>query len=165
MSGPDTGRTHARMLRVSTLALLLEGGVAMAVGTVTGRDGEPEPWEYGGGGLFLATLPCVTVFWFLAAVVVSAALVLPVVLLGEDLGRRLGGRPLWWHLALAALAGALAAPYAGVRGWLVAWAALSVAALLTRPARQGWFVALLVWGALAVVAVFMTGGIFLYATE
>ncbi|MFJ3780392.1 hypothetical protein [Streptomyces sp. NPDC090093] len=165
MSGPDTGRTHARMLRVSTPALLLEGGLALAVGVVTGRDGEPEAREYAGGGLFLAALPRAVVFWFLAAVVASAALVLPVVLLGEDLGRRLGGRPLWWHLALAALAGALLAPFAGVRGWLVAWAALAGAALFTRPARQGHFVSLLVWGALAVVAVFMAGGILLYATE
>ncbi|MET9930922.1 MULTISPECIES: hypothetical protein [unclassified Streptomyces] len=164
MSGPDTGRTHARMLRVSTLALLLEGGVALAVGVVTGRSGEPEAWEYDGGGLFLPSLPLVTVLWALAALAVSALLVLPVVLLGEDLGRRFGGRPLWWHLALSALAGALLAPFAGLRGWLVAWAALSVAALLTRPARQGWFVSLLVWGALAVVSVFMAGGILLHVT-
>ncbi|MGJ7420167.1 hypothetical protein AB9128_30435 [Streptomyces cinereoruber] len=137
MSGPDTGRTHARMPRVSTPALLLEGGLALAVGVVTGRDGEPEAREYAGGGLFLAALPCAVVFWFLAAVVASAALVLPVVLLGEDLGRRLGARPLWWHLALAALAGALLAPFAGVRGWLVAWAALAGAALLRDGVTSG----------------------------
>ncbi|MEV6249304.1 hypothetical protein AB0M38_24295 [Streptomyces sp. NPDC051742] len=71
MSGPDMGRTHARMLRVSTLALCLEAGAGLAV--------------------------------------------------------------------------------------------LAVAALLTRPARQGYFVSLLLWGSLAVVSVFMVGGIALYA--
>ncbi|WP_329621845.1 hypothetical protein OG357_16365 [Streptomyces sp. NBC_01255] len=162
MSGPDTGRTNARMLRVSTLALCLEAGVALAVLMTVGLSRTAETGYTYEGGLFLLALPLVSTFGVLAAFAVSAVLVLPVVLLGEDLGRRFGGRPVWWQLGLSALAGALLAPLAGVWGWLVGWAFLAVAALLTRPARQGYFVSLLLWGTLAVVSVFMVGGIALY---
>ncbi|MDV5147586.1 hypothetical protein R1T08_26300 [Streptomyces sp. SBC-4] len=163
MSGPDTGRTHARMLRVSTLALCLEAGVGLAVLMTVGLSMEPEPGEdTGGGALFLLALPFMAVFGVLAAFAVSAVLVLPGVLLGEDLGRRFGAAPVWWQLSLAGLAGALLAPLGGVWGWLVGWAFLAVAVLLTRRARQGYFVSLLVWGSLAVVSVFMVGGIVLY---
>ncbi|MFD0148382.1 hypothetical protein ACWGQ4_05420 [Streptomyces sp. NPDC055721] len=166
MSGPDMGRTHARMLRVSTLALLLEAGVGLAVLMTVGLSMEPEPGEdTGGGALVLLALPFVAVFGVLAAFAVSAVLVLPVILLGEDLGRRFGAAPIWWQLSLAGLAGALLAPLAGVRGWIVGWTVLAVAALLTRRARQGYFVSLLLWGTLAVVSVWMVGGIFLYAAS
>ncbi|MEU3688196.1 hypothetical protein [Streptomyces narbonensis] len=164
MSGPDVGRTHARMLRVSTLALCLEAGVGLGVLMTIGLSMEPEPGEdAGGGGLFLLLLPFFAVFSVLAAFAVSAVLVLPVVLLGEDLARKYGGRPTWWQLGLAGLGGALLAPLAGVWGWAVGWVVLAVAALLTRPAKQGYFVSLLLWGTLAVVSVFMVGGIVLYA--
>ncbi|MEV6200189.1 hypothetical protein AB0M64_09460 [Streptomyces sp. NPDC051771] len=85
------------------------------------------------------------------------------VLLGEDLGRKAGGDPLRWQLALAALGGALLAPLAGGWGWLAGGTALAVAALLTRHARRGYFVGLLLWGTLAVVSAFLAGGIVLYA--
>ncbi|MFE1904503.1 hypothetical protein ACFW96_12670 [Streptomyces gardneri] len=164
MSGPDMGRTHARMLRVSTLALCLEAGVALAVLMTVGLSMEPEPGEdTGGGGLFLLLLPFFAVLGVLAAFAVSAVLVLPVILLGEGLGRRAGRDPLWWQLSLAGLAGALLAPLAGVRGWIAGWTVLAVAALLTRRARQGYFVSLLLWGTLVVVSVFMVGGAVLYA--
>lgn len=158
------GRTNARMLRVSTLALLLEAGAALAVLMTVGLSTEPEPGDdVGGSALLLLLLPFIAVFGVLAAFAVSAVLVLPVVLLGEDLGRKFGGGPVWWQLSLAGLAGALLAPLAGVRGWVVGWTVLAVAALLTRRARQGYFVSLLLWGTLAVVSVFMVGGIVLYA--
>ncbi|MFC9705161.1 hypothetical protein ACFTWD_31210 [Streptomyces sp. NPDC056943] len=166
MSGPDMGRTHARMLRVSTLALLLEAGVGLAVLMTVGLSMEPEPGDdTGGGALVLLGLPFVAVFGVLAAFAVSAVLVLPVILLGEDLGRRFGAAPVWWQLSLAGLAGALLAPLAGVRGWIAGWTVLAVAALLTRRAKQGYFVSLLLWGTLAVVSVFMVGGIVLYAAS
>ncbi|MFB7453303.1 hypothetical protein [Streptomyces sp. NPDC056194] len=158
MSGPDMGRTTARMLRVSTLALCLEAGVALAGVMTVGLSMPPEPGEdTGGGGLFLVLLPFLAVASVLAAFAASAALVLPVVLLGENLGRRFGGRPAWWQLSLAALAGALLAPVAGAWGWLVGGAVLAVAALLTRPARRGYFVRLLLWGTVAVVTAFLAG--------
>ncbi|MFE7580543.1 hypothetical protein ACFU5Y_03130 [Streptomyces gardneri] len=50
-----------------------------------------------------------------------------------------------------------------MRGWIAGWTVLAVAALLTRRARQGFFVSLLLWGTLAVVSVFMVGGMVLYA--
>ncbi|MFI6420113.1 hypothetical protein ACIBG6_22275 [Streptomyces sp. NPDC050842] len=166
MSGPELGRTYARMMRVSTLALLLEAGVALAVLMTVGLSMEPEsPDDVGGSPLLLLYLPFLAVFGVLGAAAVSAVLVLPGVLLGEDLGRRFGAAPVWWQLSLAGLAGALLAPLAGVRGWVVAWAFLAVAVLLTRRARQGYFVSLLVWGSLAVVSVFMAGGIALYAQD
>ncbi|QES20559.1 hypothetical protein DEJ46_16715 [Streptomyces venezuelae] len=152
------------MLRVSTLALCLEAGVALAVLMTVGLSMEPEPGDdTAGGALVLLALPFVAVFGVLAAFAVSAVLILPVVLLGEALGRKFGRDPLWWQLALAGLAGALLAPLGGVRGWIVGWAVLAVAVLLTRPTRQGYFVSLLLWGTLAVVSVFLVGGIVLYA--
>ncbi|MGW6394471.1 hypothetical protein ACWFR1_29110 [Streptomyces sp. NPDC055103] len=166
MSGPDMGRTDARMLRVSTLALCLEAGVGVAVlMTVGSLATEPEPGEDTMGSLVFLLPPFLAVFGVLAAFAVSAVLVLPVVFLGEDLGRTFGGRPVWWQLGLSSLAGALLAPLAGVWGWLVGWAVLAVAAVLTRPARQGYFVSLLVWGSLAVVSAFMAGGSVLYAAD
>ena len=163
MSGPDMGRTNARMLRVSTLALCLEAGVALAVLMTVGLTTEPDPGEESMSALTLLAMPFLAVFGVLAAVAVSAVLVLPVVLLGEDLGRRFGGRPVWGQLALSALAGALLAPLAGGWGWVAGGVVLAVAALLTRPAKQGYFVSLLLWGTLAVVSVFMVGAIVLYA--
>lgn len=165
MSGRTEGRTVARMLRVSTLALCLEAGVVTAALMAVGPGREPgQGAEDGaGGGLVLMALPFLAVFGVLAAFAVSAVLVVPVVLLGEDLGRRMGGRPLRWQLALAALAGALLAPLGGGWGWLAGGAVLAVAALLTRHARRGYFVTLLLWGTLAVVSAFMVGGVVLYA--
>ncbi|MET8967949.1 hypothetical protein [Streptomyces hydrogenans] len=165
MSGRTEGRTTARMLRVSTLALCLEAGVALAALMTVGLSGEPREGDDSGGGLLLIGLPFLAVFGILAAFTVSALLVLPVVLLGEDLGRRCGGRPLWWQLGAAALAGTLLAPLAGVRGWLTAALVLAVAALLTRPARRGYFVGLLLWGTLAVVSAFLLGGVVLYVQD
>ncbi|MGW8766514.1 hypothetical protein ACWGN5_28905 [Streptomyces sp. NPDC055815] len=147
------------MLRVSTLALCLEAGVGLAALMTVGLSMEPDPGEdTGGGGLFLIALPFVAVAWVLVAIAASALLVVPVVLLGEDLGRRVGGRPLWWQLSLAAVAGTLLAPLGGVWGWAVAGAGLAVAAVLTRAARRGSFVRLLLWGTLAVLTAFLVGG-------
>ncbi|MEU2504129.1 hypothetical protein ABZ621_05375 [Streptomyces sp. NPDC007863] len=164
MSGRAEGRTVARMLRVSTLALCLEAGVALAALMTVGLGREPaQGGEDGaGGGLVLMALPFLAVFGVLAAFAVSAVLVVPVVLLGEDLGRKAGGGPLRWQLALAALGGALLAPLGGGWGWLAGGTALAVAALLTRHARRGYFVGLLLWGTLAVVSAFLAGGIVLY---
>ncbi|MFI1654066.1 hypothetical protein ACH4ZU_03875 [Streptomyces sp. NPDC020472] len=165
MSGPEDGRGFARMLRVSTLALCLEAGVALAVLMTIGLSTEPDPGEdTGGGAMFVVALPFLAVVGVLVAFAVSAVLVLPVVLLGEDLGRRVGGRPVWWQLSLAALAGGLLAPLSGGWGWLAGGTALSVAALLARRARRGHFVGLLLWGTGAVLTAFLAGGAVLSAT-
>ncbi|MER6097868.1 hypothetical protein ABT154_18810 [Streptomyces sp. NPDC001728] len=163
MSGPDDGRTHARMLWASVLALILQGALALALGVVFGETGQAEPGEERVSGLTLMFLPLLPLMALLPAAAVSAVIVLPTVLFGEDLARRFGGRPLGWQLLLSAVAGALVVPVTGWQGWLPTAACLAVTALLTRPARRGYFVSLLVWGALAVLTVFMLGGIGVYA--
>ncbi|WP_157869984.1 MULTISPECIES: hypothetical protein [unclassified Streptomyces] len=163
MSGPDDGRTHARMLWASVLALFLEGALALALGVVFGDAGQAEPGEERVSALTLLFLPFLPLMALLPALVVSAVIVLPTVLLGEDLARRFGGRPLGWQLLLSAAAGALVLPLTGRQGWPLAAACLSAATLLTRPARRGYFVSLLVWGALVVLTVFTLGGIGVYA--
>ncbi len=147
------------MLRVSTLVLLLEAALALVLGMVFGEAGQPEPGEERVSALTLLALPLVSLLALLAAAGVSAAIVLPTVLLGEDLARRTGSRALWWQLLLSTAAGALLLPLAGWEGWLVGAVCVAVAALLTRPARKGYFVGLLLWGTVAVLTVSMLGGI------
>ncbi|WP_158718971.1 hypothetical protein [Streptomyces globisporus] len=163
MSGPDEGaRGFARMLRVSILALFLEAALALVLGVVFGDTGQPEPGEERVSALTLMTLPLMSLMALLPAAAVSAVIVLPTVLLGEELARLAGGRPLWWQLLLSAAAGALLLPLAGWEGWLVGAVCVAVAALLARPARRGYFVGLLLWGTLAVLTVFLLGGIGLH---
>ncbi|MFJ5141729.1 hypothetical protein [Streptomyces sp. NPDC088707] len=156
------GRTYLRMLWASVLALALEGALATILLVVFGDAGQPEPGEERLSALTLLALPFLAVFFLLPAFAVSAALVLPVVLLGEALTRRAGGRPTGWQLLLSTAAGALLWPLAGGPGWLVATVCLAVAALVTRHARRGYFVALLVWGTVAVLTVFLLGTLGLY---
>ncbi|MFE5944492.1 hypothetical protein [Streptomyces sp. NPDC056480] len=161
-SGRDEGRTYSRMLWASVLALALEGAVALILLVVFGDAGQPEPGEERLSALTLLALPLLTVVGLLPAFAVSAALVLPVVLLGEALTRRLGGRPTGWHLLLSTAAGGLLWPLAGGPGWLVATACLAAAVLVTRHARRGYFVALLVWGTVTVLTVFLLGTVGLH---
>lgn len=162
MSKRDEGRTYSRMLWASVLALALEGAVALILLVVFGDAGQPEPGEERLSALTLLALPFLAVFWLLPAFAVSAVLVLPIVLLGEALTRRLGGRPTGWQLLLSTAAGALLWPLAGGPGWLVATVCLAAAALVTRHARRGYFVALLVWGTVAVLTVFLLGSLGLH---
>ncbi|MFD9241052.1 hypothetical protein ACFV0D_03780 [Streptomyces sp. NPDC059556] len=151
------GRTYSRMLWASVLALALEAALATILLVVFGDAGQPEPGEERLSALTLLALPLLSVVWLIPAFAVSAALVLPIVLLGEALTRRAGGRPPGWQLLLATAAGALLWPLAGGPGWLVATVCLGVAALVARHARRGYFVALLVWGTVAVLTVFLLG--------
>ncbi|WP_329281705.1 hypothetical protein [Streptomyces sp. NBC_00691] len=157
------GRTYGRMLWVSVLALLLEGAIALILLVVFGDAGQPEPGEERLSALTLLALPLLAVVGLIPTFAVSAVLVLPVVLLGEGLTRRLGGRPTGWQLLLSTAAGALSWPLAGGPGWLVATVCLAAAVLVTRHARRGSFVALLVWGTVAVLTVFLLGGAVVYA--
>ncbi|MEU2077341.1 hypothetical protein [Streptomyces sp. NPDC013489] len=162
MSERGDGRTDGRMLWVSVLVLFLEAALALVLGVVFGETGQPEPGEERVSAMTLFALPFLAPFAVLAAAAVSAVLVLPVVLLGEDLTRWLGGRPTGWQLLLATAAGALLWPLAGGPGWLVATVCLAVAALVTRHARRGYFVALLLWGTVVVLTVFLLGSVGLY---
>ncbi|MFB7518136.1 hypothetical protein [Streptomyces sp. NPDC056144] len=159
------GRTHARMLRVSTLAVCLEAGVGLAALMTVGLSQEPQG-ESGGSGLFLMALPVVAVLGVLVAFAISAVLVMPITLLGEDIARRRrSGGPALWQLGLSAVTGLLLAPLTGLWGWLAGTATLFVAALLTARAKQGYFVDLLLWGTLAVVGAFTAGGAILYVQD
>ncbi|MFF8375211.1 hypothetical protein ACF07V_03620 [Streptomyces sp. NPDC015661] len=163
MSGPDDGRSFARMLRVSALVLLLEAAAALVVGMVLGDTRQPGPDEEYMSALTFLALPFLGVLVLVAAVVVSLAFVLPTVWLGEGLGRRVGGRPGGWQLLLAGVAATLLVAYEGIWPWWPAvWGAMTAAALITRHARRGSFVTVLVWGTLAVLTVFMLGGIGVY---
>ncbi|WP_406061045.1 hypothetical protein OG462_25485 [Streptomyces sp. NBC_01077] len=163
MSKRDEGRTYSRMLWASVLALVLEGALALILLVVFGDAGQPEPGEERLSALTLLALPLLAVVGLVPAFAVSAALVLPIVLLGEALTRRVGGRPTGWQLLLSTAAGALLWPLAGGPGWLVATVCLAVAVLVTRHARRGYFVDLLVWGTVAVLTVFLLGGVGLHA--
>ncbi|WP_426404052.1 hypothetical protein ACN9M0_21245 [Streptomyces sp. R-07] len=163
MSDPGDGRSFARMLRVSILVLFLEAALAMVLGVVFGDTGQPEPGEERVSALSLLLLPFLPLMALLPAAAVSAVIVLPAVLLGEELARRIAGRPLWWQLLLSVASGALLLPLAGGWGWLVAAVVIAAAALITRHAVRGYFVSVLLWGTLAVLTVFMLGGIGLYS--
>ncbi|MEV6326273.1 hypothetical protein [Streptomyces sp. NPDC051909] len=171
MRSEQEDRTFWRMLRVSMLVLFLEAALALVLGVVFGETREPEPGEEGISAWSFVFFPFFTVFALLATAAVSAAVVAPSVLLGEAAGRRaggraggqVGGRPLGWQLLLTGVACVLLWPFAGWRGWLVAWACLGVATAVARHARRGYFVRVLVWGTLVILAVFGLGGIGLWA--
>ncbi|MFJ4905592.1 hypothetical protein ACIQCR_16055 [Streptomyces sp. NPDC093249] len=156
MSGPAGGRTPARMVRVSVLALFLRGALFMVLKVVLGDAGQPAEDGSLLGPLQLFGLPFVTLLGLLAAVVVSAVVVLPAVPGGEGLARKVGGCPIGWRLTLA---GALLVPFAGWWAWPVGAAVLAVTVVLTRPARRGWFVRPLYWGTLAVLVTPVLGGV------
>ncbi|MER5964400.1 hypothetical protein [Streptomyces sp. NPDC002057] len=170
MSGPvegagkvrGEGRTTLRMLGASMLALALEAALALLLLALFGDAGQPEPGEERVSALTLLALPFLMVLALIPAVAVSAVLVLPAVLLGEGLTRRLGGRATGWQLLLTTAAGALAWPLFGWPGWLVGTACLTAAVLVTRHARRGYFVVLLVWGTVAVLTVYLLGTAGLY---
>ncbi|MER7537080.1 hypothetical protein ABTX77_20205 [Streptomyces sp. NPDC097704] len=163
MSGPEGGRGFARMLRVSILALFLEAALALVLGVVFGDAGRPEPGEERVSALTLLVLPFVPLLALLPAAAVSALIVVPTVRLGETLAHRAGGHPVGWQLLLSTAWGALLLPAAGWWGWSVGSVCVTVAALLTRPARKGYFVRLLLWGTVAVLSVLLLGGAGAYA--
>ncbi|MFF5975608.1 hypothetical protein ACFY7C_29275 [Streptomyces sp. NPDC012769] len=156
------GRTFRRMLMVSMLVLFLEAALALVLGLVFGESREPEPGEESVSAWTLVFMPFLVMFALIATTVASAAVVVPSVLLGEVAGRRAGGPVLGWQLLLAGVGGALLWPIGGWRAWLAAWVCLGVAALVARYARQGYFVMVLVWGTLAVLAVFGLCGLGLW---
>ncbi|MFI8961570.1 hypothetical protein ACIGO8_05595 [Streptomyces sp. NPDC053493] len=156
-------RSFGRMIVVSMLVLFLEAALALVLATVFGDTRAPEPGEERVNAYGVVLLPFAVLLAPLPVAAVSAALVVPSVLLGEHLAARLGGPLAGWQLLLPAVAGALSWPLAGWRGWLVAAACLAVAALIARHARRGFFVSVLVRGTVVVLAVFALGGVGVYA--
>ncbi|MFI1715326.1 hypothetical protein [Streptomyces litmocidini] len=152
MSGPDTGRTTARMMRISILTLFLEAALALVLGMLLGDTRQPEPGEERVSALTLMVLPFTPLLALLPAAAVSAVVVLPTVLLGEHLARRAGGRALWWQLLLSTAVGVVLLPTAaGWVGWVVGAVCVATAVVLAARARRGHFVRLLLWGTLTIL--------------
>lgn len=166
-------RSYGRMLLVSMLVLFLEAVLVLVVSAVYGQTQE-SPNAGGNYALGLLALPFLAVAGAFVGGAVSLVLVLPTVWLSDVLGRRFGGREVWWWVPLvaaavalapvivgAALAGAVAS-LAVIKSWLLATTMLTVPALLSRPRRRGLFVPVALWGTLVVVSAGTLGGIALY---
>ncbi|MFG2111354.1 hypothetical protein ACGFRB_01705 [Streptomyces sp. NPDC048718] len=174
-AGTETGtrRSFREMWLVSTLVLFLEAALAVVLivlfgdvrGTGTGAGAGAGP-DTGGGGFGIVfgavLLPLLLGAVMVPPAAVSAALVVPSVLLGERFAGRAGGPALVWNLLLTAVAaGLVIEPFGSWRECLAGWAGLSVAALIARRARPGERYALRVflWGLFVVVAVLVFGGL------
>ncbi|MFE0649288.1 hypothetical protein ACFVZH_11940 [Streptomyces sp. NPDC059534] len=141
MSGPDSGRSTGRMLRVAVLVLVLEAAVTMAAQAVlAGSDAGPVRF------LPVFTHPVLATVGVLGLLLAAVFLVLPTVWLSEELERRLGGRADAWIPAVAALAATvpvlpralseLTGPMGAVGAWLTGLVVLTVAAAATRRAGR-----------------------------
>ncbi|MFD4023894.1 hypothetical protein ACFWRV_10295 [Streptomyces sp. NPDC058576] len=157
-------------LLLSILVLLLEAMIALIVSVCYGITQE-SPNAGGGSAMFVLLLPVIAVIATVVAGALSVGLVLPTVRLGDALGRRLGGREVWWWVPVAAGAVSLlvvggivalaggAGPVAVAVGWLLTTAALTVPALLWRSRRERIFGPVLLWGVIAVVLTAVLGGV------
>ncbi|MEX0173461.1 hypothetical protein [Streptomyces sp. LMG1-1-1.1] len=141
MSGPDDGRTFARMLWVSMVVLVLEAAVTWVGNVVLAGPGEDRL-----GLLPAFRQPSLLTAWFLGLLLAVVFLVIPTVWLAEELERRFGGRADGWTPAVAALAATVpvlpraltetAGPAAGAKAWLTGALVLTVAALAARRAGR-----------------------------
>ncbi|GGP81541.1 hypothetical protein [Streptomyces sindenensis] len=166
---PAKKRLFGLSLLLSILVLLLEALLALVVSVVYGLTQE-SPNVGGGSGMFIFLLPVLAVFGTVIAGALSVGLVLPTAWLGDVLGRRFGGREVWWWVpvvagavslvvvgAVAALAGGAGAGPVAL-GWFLTTAALTVPALLWRSRRERIFKPVLLWGVAAIVLTAVLGG-------
>ncbi|MCI4040434.1 hypothetical protein [Streptomyces sp. TRM75563] len=165
-------RLFGLSLLLSILVLHLEAAIALVVSIVYGVTQESPNTGVGGSAMFVLLLPVLAVFTTSAAAVLSLALVLPTAWLSDVLGRRFGGREVWWWVPVVAaavslltvgvvvvLSGEGAGPVAVVLGWCLTTAALTVPALLWRSRRERIFGPVLLWGVVAVVLTAVLGGV------
>ncbi len=168
---PGKERLFGLSLLLSILALLLEATLALVVSVV--YDVTQESPNAGGGGsaMFIFLLPVIAVFATVVAGALSVGLVFPTAWLSDALGRRFGGREVWWWVpvvagavslvlvgAVVALAGGAGAGAAAL-GWFLTTAALTVPALLWRSRRERVFGPVALWGVAAVVLTAVLGGV------
>ncbi|MFD7630842.1 hypothetical protein ACFV7Q_33275 [Streptomyces sp. NPDC059851] len=164
----------SRMVLVSTLVLIQEAALAGVVYLVH-RQTQESPNTPGNFGLALVLLgPWLLVVAIAVIGMATLFLVLPSVSLSHRLGRRFGGREVWWWVppvtagaALLPFAAAVPAgelePYVALWAWPPTTVALVAAALITRlPARRlaRWVA---IWGTAAVLATAVFGPIALSA--
>jgi hypothetical protein len=164
-------RLFGLSLLLSILVLHLEAAIALVVSIVYGVTRESPNTGVGGSALFVLLLPVIAVFTTTVTAALSLALVFPTAWLSEVLGRRFGGREVWWWVPVAAGAVSLvlvgvvvalpggAGPAAIAPGWLLTTAALTVPALCWRSRRKRIFGPVTLWGLVAVVLTAVLGGV------
>ncbi|MFD5199795.1 hypothetical protein ACFWM7_06455 [Streptomyces sp. NPDC058375] len=164
-------RLFGLSLLLSILVLLLEATLALVVSIVYGVTQESPNAGVGGSAMFIFLLPVLAVFATVIAAALSVGLVFPTAWLSDVLGRRFGGREVWWWVPVVAgavslvLLGAVvvladgAGAGAAALGWFLTTAALTVPALLWRSRRERVFGPVTLWGAAAIVLTAVLGGV------
>ncbi|MFD4001035.1 hypothetical protein [Streptomyces rubiginosohelvolus] len=168
---PEKKRLFGLSLLLSILVLLLEAMVALVVSVVYDITQESPNAGGGGSAMFILFLPVLAVFATAIAGTLSVGLVFPTAWLSGVLGRRFGGREVWWWVpvvagavslvivaAVVALAGGAGAGAVAL-GWFLTTAALTVPALLWRSRRKRVFGPVTLWGVAAVVLTAVLGGV------
>ncbi|GGR76766.1 hypothetical protein [Streptomyces rubiginosohelvolus] len=168
---PEKKRLFGLSLLLSILVLLLEAMVALVVSVVYDITQESPNAGGGGSAMFILFLPVLAVFATAIAGTLSVVLVFPTAWLSGVLGRRFGGREVWWWVpvvagavslvivaAVVALAGGAGAGAVAL-GWFLTTAALTVPALLWRSRRKRVFGPVTLWGVAAVVLTAVLGGV------
>ncbi|MDQ0986131.1 hypothetical protein [Streptomyces sp. V2I9] len=158
-------------LLLSILVLLLEAVIALIVSVAYGFTQESPNDGGGSPAILILALPVILVFATVVAALLSVVLVLPTVWLSEVLGRRSGGREVWWWVPVVAgvvslavvglvvaLAGGSGAGAFAV-GWVLTAVALTVPALLWRSRRERVFGPVILWGVVAVILTTVLGGV------
>jgi hypothetical protein len=161
----DADRKGAAPSAVSMAVLGVEGALLCAVLFAAGIGVSPGA----GGGAAFAVAPLLLLLILFAATVLTAAYVLPAVLLAHWTARQLTGRAVWWWVPPACTLWVL--PALAVPSWQVPGLALYAAALPPALATHHALVradagrpvqpcaAILTWGALAVLCVVVVGGV------
>ncbi|MFL0025237.1 hypothetical protein ACJBCE_20185 [Streptomyces sp. NBUL23] len=165
-------RPYGLSLLLSTVILLLEALLALVVSVLDGLT--RQSWATaptGGSPLFVVLLPVLVLFAAVAAAALSVALVLPIAALSDALGRRFGGREVWWWVPVVAAAVSLVLvgattvvtgspePVGFAGAWLLTAVALTVPALVCRSRRKRVFGPVFLWGLTAVVLTGVLGGV------
>ncbi|MDX5574356.1 MULTISPECIES: hypothetical protein [Streptomyces] len=166
-------RPYGLSLLLSTVILLLEATLALVVAVLYGLTQESSAMApTGGSPLSVVLLPLFALWAATIAAALSVALVLPTAWLSDVLGRRFGGREVWWWVPVVAaavslltvggvvgLSGGGAGPLALATGWFLTTAALTVPALLCRSRRKRVFGPVTLWGVTAVALTAVLGGV------
>lgn len=165
-------RPYGLTLLLSAVILLLEGTLALVVAVLYGLT--QESWAMtptGGSPLSVVLLLPAALAAATLAAALSVAFVLPTAWLSDVLGRRFGGREVWWWVPPVAAAvslvfvGATVAltggtdPAGFAEGWLLTTAALAVPALVCRSRRKRVFGPVTLWGLTSVALTAVLGGI------